>query len=157
MSLEKWIWMFPVALCVHNLEEAIWLPGWSQRAGYWMNPVGTHEFRIAAALLAILGIAVTAWAARGGKQSVGVYLLAGFALAMLLNVGFHVMATAARSQYAPGVVTAVTINLPVMSYLLRQLFRQNWILWPKALTALIAVPLALVLLIPGLLWIGRTV
>jgi hypothetical protein len=54
MRLEKAIWMFPIALTLHNLEEAIWLPAWSQRAGFWNSPVDATEFRVAGALLAIL-------------------------------------------------------------------------------------------------------
>jgi hypothetical protein len=30
MRLKKLVWMFPLALTLHNLEEAIWLPAWSQ-------------------------------------------------------------------------------------------------------------------------------
>ena len=75
---------------------------------------------------------------------------------MLLNVIFHVVATVGLREYAPGVVTAVLINLPVMGYLLRRMF-QDRVSWPKALVALIMVPLALLLLIPVLLWVGRSI
>jgi hypothetical protein len=76
---------------------------------------------------------------------------------MLLNVIFHVVATVGLREYAPGVVTAVLINLPVMGYLLRRMFQDKWVSWPKALVALIVVPLALLLLIPVLLWVGRSI
>ena len=72
---------------------------------------------------------------------------------MLLNVIFHVVATVGLREYAPGVVTAVLINLPVMGYL----FQDKWVSWPKALVAHIVVPLALLLLIPVLLWVGRSI
>ena len=75
---------------------------------------------------------------------------------MLLNVIFHVVATVGLREYAPGVVTAVLINLPVMGYLLRRMF-QDRVSWSKALLALIMVPLALLLLIPVLLWVGRSI
>src|ERR1700737_3100498 len=118
MRLGKLLWMFPIALTLHNLEEAVWLPAWSQHAGFWDSPVGPTEFRIAAALLTILVYAVTYWSSRTAKESIGTYVLAGFAFAMLLNVIFHVAATVALRGYAPGVVTAVLINTPVMGYLL---------------------------------------
>jgi hypothetical protein len=38
------------------------------------------------AVLTALAFAVTIWSAIAGRESVGVYLLAGYALAMLLNV-----------------------------------------------------------------------
>jgi hypothetical protein len=157
MRLEKLLWTFPVALTLHNLEEAVWLPAWSQHAGFWDSPVGPTEFRVAAALLAILAYAATYWSIRAAKESMETYVLAGFVFAMLLNVIFHVAATVALRKYAPGVVSAVLINTPVMGYLLRRLFQEHWVTWPKALLAFIAIPLALLVLIPVLFWAGRSV
>src|SRR5262249_32210582 len=122
MPLEKAIWMLPLALVVHNFEEAVWLPAWSKHAGFWMAPVGTTEFRVASALLAGIAFAVALWAIRAGKQTGGAYVIAGFAFGMLLNVVYHVTVTVALREYAPGVMTAVLINLPVMSYLLLRFF-----------------------------------
>ena len=34
-SFQHWQWLFPAAITVHNLEEAIWLPAWSRTAGRW--------------------------------------------------------------------------------------------------------------------------
>ncbi len=131
------------------------MPAWSQNAGIWERPIGSAEFRIAALLLTILGFAVTFWSVQKGPESVGTYLLAGFVFAMLLNVIFHVAATIALREYAPGIVTAVLLNVPVMGYLLRLLFQEHWVTWPRVLLALIGVPLTILLLIPVLLWVGR--
>lgn len=157
MRLQEAIWMFPIALTLHNLEESIWLPAWSQHAGFWESPVGPAEFRVAAALLAILAYGVTYWSIRAGKQAVGTYVMTGFVFAMLLNVIYHVAATLGLRQYAPGVVTAVLINLPVMCYLLLRVFREHWVTWPRALLAFAAIPVAILLLIPVLFWVGRSI
>lgn len=156
MQLEKAIWMFPMAVTLHNLEEAVWLPEWSQHAGFWKSPVGTTEFRVAAALLAIVAYAVTYWSFRAGREAVGTYVMAGFAFAMLLNVVYHVGATLDLGHYGPGVVTALLINLPVMTYLLLRLFRARWVTWPKALLAFITVPVGIFLLLPVLFRLGRS-
>ncbi len=157
MRLDKLLWMFPIALTLHNLEEAVWLPAWSQHAGVWESPLGPTEFPVAAALLVILAYAVTSWSIRTGKEAFGTYVTAGFVFAMLLNVIYHVAATIGLRKYAPGVVTAVLINVPVMGYLLGQMFRVQWVSWPKALLAFIAIPLTLLLLIPVLFWVGRSI
>ncbi|SRR5260370_2599313 len=102
MRLEKVIWMFPIALTLHNLEESICLPAWSQHAGFWESPVGPAEFRIAAALLAILAYGVAYWSIRAGKQAVGTYVMTGFVFAVLLNVIYHVAATLGPSPICPG-------------------------------------------------------
>jgi hypothetical protein len=157
MRMQTAIWLFPITLTLHNLEEAVWFPRWSQHAGFWHSPVGAGEFRIAAVLLTAVGYVVTYWSLRSGKEGRGSYLLAGFAFAMLLNVIFHVAATVGLREYAPGVVTAVLINLPVMSYLLLRMFQERWVRWPKAIVALVLVPVALVLSIPGLFFVGRKI
>jgi hypothetical protein len=111
MRLEKLLWLFPIALALHNLEEAIWFPAWSQHAGFWERPIGATEFRIAV-LLTILAFPITFWSVRTRQEALTTYMLAGFLFAMLLNVIFHVAATVGLREYAPGVVTAVLINLP---------------------------------------------
>jgi hypothetical protein len=135
----------------------VWLPRWSQHAGIWKSPVSSTEFRIAAVLLAILAYLVTYWSIRSGRESIGTYVLIGFAFAMLLNVIYHVGATIGLHEYAPGVVTAVLVILPVMAYLLRRTFREQWVTWPRALLAFTIVPVAILLLIPCLFFVGRTI
>ena len=52
-------------------------------------------------------------------MSLGAYLISGYALAMLLNVVFpHLIATIALKRYAPGLLTAILLNLPVTLSLL---------------------------------------
>jgi len=58
--LPWFYWLFPVAFALHNAEEALFLPLWSQTAGTYHKPVGRFEFRFAVATLTILGFAVTA-------------------------------------------------------------------------------------------------
>jgi len=77
-----------VAVAAHNLEEAIWLPKWSQSAGKWHPKVSAVEFRFAVAVLTILAAIAAILANLQGKGSIGAYLVSGYALAMLLNVIF---------------------------------------------------------------------
>jgi hypothetical protein len=83
--------------------------------------------------------------------------LAGSLFAMLLNVIFHVAATVGLREYAPGVITAALINVPRYGVLLRRMFQDKWVCWRKAVVAFILVPLVLLLLIPVLLWVGRSI
>jgi len=54
MSFPLLSWLFAVAITIHNLEEALWLPAWSQSAGRWHHPVGAREFRFAVGVLTTL-------------------------------------------------------------------------------------------------------
>jgi hypothetical protein len=75
LSFERAQWAFPLAVTLHNLEEAIWLPGfWQNRS--WHLLISTSEFRIATGLVAILAYFLTYLSVRDGKKSVGAYLLA---------------------------------------------------------------------------------
>lgn len=151
-------WLFALAVTLHNLEEALFLPTWSRSAGRWHHPVGAPEFRFAVAVLTLFAYAAAYLAAIGGKESVGSYLLAGYALAMLLNVLFpHVLATLVMRRYAPGTVTALLLNLPTTLLLLLrglqdgyfQLHKLAWVGPLVVIGVLAAIP---VLFAVGKLW-----
>jgi len=128
MNFITLAWLFALAITIHNLEEAIWLPGWSQNAGRWHRRVDAGEFRFAVSVLTVLAYMAAALTAVSGKDSAGAYLIAGYALAMLLNVVFpHVVATVVLRRYAPGTATALLLNLPVTALLLNQAFHEEYI------------------------------
>ena len=134
----------------------MWLPGWSKTAGRWHPAVGKTEFRFAVFVLTALA-GVAAWLATvQGKASFGAYLVAGYALAMLLNVLFpHLLATLVLRRYMPGTATALLFILPVTAGLIMLGVRDNYI---EARTFLIYGPLVvlgIIALIPVLFRIGR--
>ena len=51
------------------------------------------------------------------EREISLTMLIGCVFATLLNVIYHVAATIGLHEYAPGVVTAVLVILPVMGYL----------------------------------------
>lgn len=149
-------WLFAAAVAVHNLEEAVFLPAWSEQAGRWHRPVGANAFRFAAFVLTVLAGVAALLATMQGRESYGAYILAGYALAMLLNVAFpHLLATLAMRRYMPGTATALALNLPVTAALLRQAFREGYISSTSFALAGPAVVLAIVLSIPALFYVGR--
>ncbi len=149
-------WLFVIAVAAHNLEEAIWLPAWSRTAGRWHRAVDTTEFRFAVAVLTLLAIASATLVTVQGRASVGAYPVAGYALAMLLNVLVpHVAASVALRRYVPGTATALLLILPVTVGLLAHACREGYV-EPRAF--LIFGPMiviGIVASIPLLFWIGR--
>jgi hypothetical protein len=142
MTFFALTWLFVLAIAIHNLEEAVWLPAWSQQPGRWRRPVGAPEFRFAVMVLTAAGAAVALAANIGGKESLGAYLVCGYALAMLLNVLFpHVVASLAMREYAPGTLTALLLNAPVCALLLELALREEYVdarvfLWTGPLVVL---------------------
>ena len=96
MSFKKLQWLFPIAVTLHNGEEAVWMPGWAlQHAGQLpMHPPGALLVRVVLIALVIAAFAVTYLSEREGPRSVWAYLLFGGIVAMLVNVFVpHVPAT----------------------------------------------------------------
>lgn len=119
-------WFFPLALTLHNAEEAIWLPGFWQRR-QWQAPVSPGQFWAATLALDGLAFLITYLAVKHGERSVPAYLYSGFLSVVLLNVVWHLGVVVWYRAYAPGVVTAVVLNLPLTIYLLRRALRENYI------------------------------
>jgi hypothetical protein len=156
VNFTEWQWLFPVAITLHNLEEAIWLPAWSNHAGKWHRPVSAPAFRFAVAVLTTLAFIVTIWSAKAGRESVGAYLLTGYALAMLINVFVpHLLATVAMRRYMPGLGTAVALNLPVAVILLRRAFAEGYVRFPTFVYCGVLVCVTLAASIPLLLAVGE--
>lgn len=156
MKFEMFRWLFPVAITVHNLEEAIWLPGWSQNAGRWHPPVGRYEFWFAVAVLTALAYVLMALSIRQGKQSPATYLFVGYAFAMLLNVIMpHLISSLFLHRYSPGLATAFIINLPVTALTWRLAVRDGFVSEKRCLLVSLGVVALLLASIPGLFFLGR--
>jgi len=112
--LPWFYWLFPVAFALHNAEEAVFLPLWSQTAGTYHKPVGRFEFRFAVATLTTLGFAVTALFFLRPRGVFFCYFFFVFNLGMLINVVYpHIVAPVAMRRYAPGLATGLALVLPV--------------------------------------------
>ena len=108
-------WLFPAVIILHNLEEALWLPGWANRTGFWRTPVSPRVFRFVVAVLTALALAVTWLSARSGAQTPWTYLMFGCMVATLANAVYpHLALSISRRSYMPGTATAVALNLPVL-------------------------------------------
>ena len=75
VTFENFYFLFLVAITLHNLEEAVFLPDWSQQAGRWHRPVEKIPFRFAVLVLTLLAYLCAYLGLMGGKQSIGIHLL----------------------------------------------------------------------------------
>jgi Protein of unknown function with HXXEE motif len=146
MPFRRLQWLFPIAVTLHNGEEAIAMPGWAARHAEQLplHPPSAASIRIALLALTLAAFVVTYLSAREGKQSIWAYLLFGGIVAMLVNVFVpHVPASLWFHSYTPGVVSAVLINLPLMSWLAVRAVREEWVSGGKTLAYGLAVPVTL--------------
>ena len=128
MSFSLLGWLFALGVVIHNIEEALFLPAWSTRAGRWHVQVGAFPFRFAVVVLST-AVIVAAWLSSvSGALSFGAYFLTGYALAMVLNVVFpHVLATVALHSYAPGTATALLFILPLGGCLVYRALTEGYV------------------------------
>jgi hypothetical protein len=146
MDFRRLQWLFPIAVTLHNAEEAIWMPGWDagHLAQLRVRPPGAAEILTALVVFTVAAFAVTYMSVRRGPESIWAYLTFGYIIAMLANVFVpHVPAAIVFRGYAPGVVTAVLINLPVMSILVIRMLRKGWVHGWKLAAFGVGVPLML--------------
>lgn len=114
MTLSGLAVLFVMAVLAHNLEEAIWLPAWSQRHSRWHQAVSAGEFRFGVGLLSALLIGVAILAFATGPGSVAAYIFFGYVFAMAANaIVPHLLATLLLRTYMPGTATGVLFNLPL--------------------------------------------
>jgi hypothetical protein len=153
------IWLIPIAIALHNSEEALWLPAWSRKiAGRWHRPVGAFAFRFAVIILTTVAIAVAILAHLGGYGSVGYYLLAAYALGQSINIFVpHLAAAIATRTCAPGLASGICFVLPASVVFLVHMFLHPDFQPRKFLiVSVIFMPL-MVLSIPVLLRAGQMI
>lgn len=153
------IWSFPLAVLLHNIEEALWLPAWSrQQSGKWHNPVGEFEFRFAVTVFTLLAFLIAGLTASYGRGSIWHYLLASYALGQGVNILIpHLAATTVTKVYAPGLLTGVLFVWPSAIVVLYSALANDQLDPARfAITAVIFIP-AMMLSIPLLFRIGKMI
>jgi hypothetical protein len=153
----------PALLTVHNLEELLAmpraLPAIAARlpdAARGLLPAVTLPMFAAVLAVATVVPWVVALLAAAGRRT-ALYPLLVIQATVLLNVASHVVSAAALGGYAPGLATALALNLPFGIHLLRRARREAWIgrrAW------MMLFPLALVVhgpILVGLLWLAARI
>jgi hypothetical protein len=132
MSRKALLWLVPVLLTIHNLEEALVMPAFIERRNASvpgpmreiLPPVTYRQFLTALIIITVIPYLIALlWIGRRWA----VYALLGLQVVMLINVFAHILMALFLKGYAPGLVTALLINLPFSLYLLRRAVREGWI------------------------------
>jgi hypothetical protein len=122
-----------VTLVLHTTEEYLTFPSFlwsSSRLERWLPTPGflenSQDLRLALVIATVLPLAVIAWAILRPNKGllISVLLLECF---LLVNAGWHILAALVRGGYAPGVITAISINVPFGVYVLRRAVKEQWI------------------------------
>jgi Protein of unknown function with HXXEE motif len=134
-------------LVLHTTEEYLTFPAYPSSANRLLRLLPPPEFlpnpqtlRIALIIATVLPLAVVAWAILRPRKALLVSVLF-LECILVVNAGWHIFAAWVRGGYAPGVITAVMINLPFGVYVLRRAVKEQWIpsrtVWQLIGTALV--------------------
>lgn len=146
---------FCLAITLHNIEEAIWLPKWSQQSSRFHKPVTPGEFHFAVIFITILAY-LSAFSYLYLPQSdFAKWIFTGFLGSMIFNAIFpHLIATIIMKKYAPGLLTGLFLNLPINSLIIYQMFAKDLINWKELILSTFGVGAFLLALIPFLFKVG---
>jgi hypothetical protein len=118
-----------VTLVLHTTEEYPTFPAYLSSASRLLPPPrllqNPQNLHLALALVTVLPLAI-AWAILRPRKALLVSVLF-LECVLLVNAGWHIFAAWVIGGYAPGVLTAVLINLPFGVYVLRKAVREQWI------------------------------
>ncbi len=135
MSQRAALWLVPIAIAVHNLEEALFirtfLPFVNQRLRAILGPaapdVTARTYFIALFVVTVIPFVIAATGDLSRKRGAAVYAMVTIAVTMLVNVAVHLGGAVLAGGYAPGLVTAVVVNLPLFAYVVRRAVREQWV------------------------------
>jgi hypothetical protein len=151
------VWLVAGLLTLHNAEEAVLFPRYLPIALAHLRPLWpgrvlpgtTTAIWAALVVVTVLGVAAAAWVTTSPSSRPARWTLLLVQTTVLLNVVWHVAAAVVIFRgYAPGLATAVALNLPYSIYLLRRAIVEDWVSRP-AFWAL--VPAAAIVHGPALL------
>lgn len=130
------LWLIPIALTVHNAEEAVTLPRYfpliRARLPAFAQPIlaDVDVARLHVALLAatIIPLLVVAWAALRPRSVAARWCALALLAVVSLNVVSHVVVALVLVRgYAPGLATALVVNAPLSVSLFSRAAREDWI------------------------------
>jgi hypothetical protein len=132
-SPARWLWAVPTAIALHNLEEALTVRtalAHIDLPSPWRHAVdggGLAAFYIAIAVMAAVVFAIAAFGNLRDPSSRSARALLVIQILMAVNAFWHIGVALYFRGYAPGVATAVLVNLPLSYFLLRRCWRERWL------------------------------
>lgn len=147
IPFARLLWLVPVFLTLHNLEEAPLMEAWSRRLPLKiLPPVSTRQFVAAVTFLTLVAFLATYLGVVVLGSLTGYLLVLEIQTILLVNAFIPHIATTIRFQmYSPGVVTAVLINIPFSMYLFHRALSENILTWSQIWFLMAVAPFAMVI------------
>ncbi|MBL0265058.1 MAG: HXXEE domain-containing protein [Leptospiraceae bacterium] len=149
--------LFLLGFSLHNIEEALWLPQWSQNILAFINQCQIMNFFAVIMVTAIGYLFTFQYFVFGSTYAIAKFAYLGFILMMVFNTFFpHILSTIYLKKYAPGTLTALLLNFPIGSYLIfKEIHSLEDLQFLLISTAVISI--AILILINFLFKIGKSI
>lgn len=127
IPFDRLLWLVPVFLTIHNIEEAPFMENWYKRLPLKIPlTITTRQFVIAVTFITVAGFVITYFGVEYLANQAGYLLVLGMQAILLFNAFVpHILTTIRFRMYSPGVITAILIMLPFSFYLFRRAFGEN--------------------------------
>jgi hypothetical protein len=157
LPFDRLLWLVPIFLALHNLEEAPAMENWSKRLPLKVHPhVTTRQFSIAVTILTFAGFLITYLEINYLHRSTGYLLILGIQGILLFNAFVpHIAATIGFRMYSPGVITAVLLTLPFSYYLFHRALNDHILSWNQFWILLAIAPFATIIFAFASLQLGK--
>jgi uncharacterized protein with HXXEE motif len=131
-SFRDSVWLFPLAFMLHIGEEWPRFTIWARK--YASNLYSRHDYTTIhlAGIISAFVFAAIVWRFPN-RTIVFLFFAVVFAPGLFFNSVFHAGATVLARAYCPGVITALTIYLPLFVFISRLAWRER-LLDPATLT-----------------------
>jgi hypothetical protein len=159
MSRRALLWLIPLFITIHNLEELLTfpaflqflpsgLPGW---AGALLPdgilPPTERQYLVMLLIVTVLPYLLALLGGARRARGARTFFLVAVQVMMLVNVFSHLWMWNLANGYVPGLVTALAFNLPFSAYLIARGVHEGWLRWADFAYM---VPAAVILHGPGL-------
>jgi hypothetical protein len=154
-DVSLWIF-FPLAITLHNLEEALWLPKWSKHAKPFHAPIEANEFHFAVIVVTMLAYLSSFLALAFPSVWLWSYFFHGFLGAMIVNTFVpHLVSTIVLRRYSPGLVTGLFLLVPINSLIIYRSISSGSITLHHLIVSVLVVGAMLLSSLPLLFRIGK--
>jgi hypothetical protein len=155
MDRRHLLWAIAILIAIHNAEEALtFRRNWPELTGRLQTTFGIHVAATprpiywALALVTVIATGIVVRASRRPQDPGRLWAALLIQGVMLLNVASHIAAASWIGGYAPGLVTALVLNLPFSFYLFKRAVDENWV---SRRASLLLLPTVAIIHGPGLL------
>lgn len=157
IPFERLLWLVPIFLTIHNLEEAPLMESWYKRLPIKLPlTITTRQFAIAVTFITIAGFIITYLGVEYLASPTGYLLVLAMQAILAFNAFIpHIATTIRFRMYSPGVITAVLIMLPFSFYLFRRAFQEHILNWNQFWVMLAISPFAVAIIAFLSLQIGK--